>query len=389
MKKLPYSKVDDYNESQASARRTAIKDQTGVDLKHIGGYSIPPEVVSGNIEMFTGVAQVPLGFAGPLKVNGEHANGQFYIPMATSEGTLLASYNRGMKIASLAGGVKSTVLDDAMNRGAGFTFHDARAARRFGVWVKSNFQKIKEISEETTSVGKLLNIGQYAVGKLRFIRFNFSTGDAAGQNMVNKAAHRACQWILQNQPEEVEAFKFGSQFDSDKKHSLINALTVRGKKVVAECLLPRQLMKDVLRTTPEDYNRFKSTSTLEAYMAQAVTNTSHIANGITALFIATGQDVANVAESSAGYYHGEINKDGDLYMSVTIPALIVATYGGGTGLPTQRECLEVMDCYGTGKVNKLAEIAAAVALCGEISLGSAILADEFVSSHDHYGRNRD
>lgn len=389
MQKLPYSKTHDYTEDQAAKRRLAIKELTGVELKHVGSYSIQPSDASGNIEMFTGVAQVPLGFAGPLLVNGEHAKGEFLIPMATSEGTLLASYNRGMKIASMAGGVKTTVLDDAMNRGAGFTFTNARAALRFGKWIEANFNAIKKVSEETTSVGQLLNIGQYPVGKIRFLRFNYYTGDAAGQNMVNKAAHRACQWILQNQPEELEAFKFGSQFDSDKKHSIINALTVRGKKVVAECTLPRQLMKDVLRTTPEDYQRFKSTSTLEAFMAKAVSNASHIANGVAAMFIATGQDEANVAESSAGYYHGEINKDGDLYLSITIPALIVGTYGGGTGLPTQRECLEVMDCYGTGKVNKLAEIVTAVALCGEISLGSAILADEFVSSHDKFGRNRD
>lgn len=293
-----------------------------------------------------------------------------------------------MKIASLAGGVKTTVIDDGMQRGAGFTFEDARAAFRFGKWIEDNYDTIKEISETTTSVGKLIRIEQYPVGKIRFLRFNFTTGDAAGQNMVNKAAHAACKWILQNMPDPIEAFKFGSQFDSDKKHSLVNAMTVRGKKVVAECTIPRQLMTDIMRTTPEDYQRFKSTSTLEAFMAQAVSNASHVANGVAAVFIATGQDEANVAESSAAYYHGEIDKNGDLYMSITIPALIVATYGGGTGLPTQRECLEVMGCYGSGKVMKFAEIVAAVALCGELSLGSAILADEFVSSHDKFGRNR-
>lgn len=389
MKKLPYSKENDYTEDQASKRREAIKEITGASVDHIGSYSFDPSAVSGNIEMFTGVAQVPLGLAGPLTVNGEHAQGEFYIPMATSEGTLLASYNRGMKVMSMSGGVKTTILDDAMNRGAGFTFADARAALRFGEWVKENYDTIKAVSEETTSVGKLLNIGQYAAGNIRFLRFNYSTGDAAGQNMVNKAAHRACQWILANIPEPLQAFKFGSQFDSDKKHSLINALTVRGKKVVAECTIKREVMEKVLRTTPEDYAQFKSTSTLESFMAKAVTNTTHIANGITAMFIATGQDVANVAESSAGYYHGGLTKDGDFYISITIPALIVATYGGGTGLPTQRESLEILDCYGAGKVRKFAEIVAAVALCGEISLGSAILADEFVSSHDKFGRNRD
>ncbi|MFK7936208.1 MAG: hydroxymethylglutaryl-CoA reductase [Saprospiraceae bacterium] len=388
LNKLPYSKTNDYTDEQAATRRQTVSDETGTTFQHIDKYSLKPSDVAGNIENFSGVAQVPMGITGPLKVNGEHARGEFYVPLATTEGTLVASYNRGMKIARLAGGIKTTILDDAMNRGAAFQFANAQFARDFGEWSSTHFAEIKAESEQTTSVGKLLNINQYAVGKIRYLRFNFSTGDAAGQNMVNKAAHRACQWILAQKPPGLEWFKFGTQFDSDKKHSLVNALTVRGKKVVAEIVLPKKLMREVLHITPQQYLKFKSISTLSALMAQAVTNASHIANGITALFIATGQDVANVAESSAGYYFGEETADGDLYFSLTIPALIVATYGGGTGLPTQRECLEMMDCYGTGKVRKFAEISAAVALCGELSLASAIIADEFVASHDKYGRNR-
>ncbi len=388
LKKLPYSKTNDYTEEQAASRRSTIEEATGVNLHHVAQYSIKPSDVSGNIENFSGVAQVPIGLAGPMLVNGEHAKGEFYIPMATTEGTLVASYNRGMKIARLAGGIRTTILNDAMNRGAAFIFKNALLARQFGEWVGANFSTIKAEAETTTSVGKLLNIGQYAVGKIRYLRFNFSTGDAAGQNMVNKAAHKACNWILGQRPEGLERYKFGTQFDSDKKHSLINALHTRGKQVVAEITLSEKLMKEVLHITPKQFQDFKNISTLSAYMAQATSNASHIANGLTALFIATGQDVANIAESSAGYYYGDLLDNGDLYFSVTIPALIVATYGGGTGLPTQKECLEIMDCYGSGKVQKFAEIAAALVLCGDLSLASAIIADEFVASHDKYGRNR-
>jgi hydroxymethylglutaryl-CoA reductase (NADPH) len=386
--KIPYSKTNDYTREQADERIKLVSSETNSNLHHISQYSFDPALVAGNIENFSGVAQVPMGLTGPLQVNGEYASGQFYIPMATTEGTLVASYNRGMKIASLAGGVTTTILDDAMNRGAAFIFKNAVYARDFGKWINDNFESLKTISEETTSIGKLKDINQYQVGKIKWIRFNFTTGDAAGQNMVNKAAHRACEWIHTQKPKGLEGFKFGTQLDSDKKHSLINALTVRGKKVCAEITLSKELMEQVLHTTPEKFFKFKSISTLGAYIGQAVSNGSHIANGLTALFIATGQDVANIAESSAGYYYGDILENGDLYFSITIPALIVGTYGGGTGLPTQRECLEIMDCYGAGKVNKFAEIAAAVALSGELSLASAIIADEFVASHDKYGRNR-
>ena len=223
---------------------------------------------------------------------------------------------------------------------------------------------------------------------MRWLRFNYRTGDAAGQNMVTKATHRACNWILSQNPKGLEDFSLAAGFDTDKKHSLLNALQTRGKKVVAEITLPKQLMEEVLHISATKLFKLRQLSTTGAIMSGSVSNGAHIANGVTAVFIATGQDVANVAESSAGYYFGEILPNGDYYYSITIPALIVATYGGGTGLPTQRECLEVLGCLGKGKVNKLAEIVAATVLCGELSLGAAVASDEWVSSHEQYGRNR-
>ena len=388
MQKLPRDPSNDYTRDMATRRREVVSAETGARLEHVGQFSFDPAVLPGNIEAFAGVAQVPLGFAGPLLVNGEHAQGEFYVPMATSEGTLVASYSRGMRLTREAGGVITTVIDDSMQRAPIFVFENARHARDFGQWVEANFAAIKAAAEETTRAGRLLKIEQYSMGKMRWLRFCFSTGDAAGQNMVSKATRHACLWILGQQPAGLEHFSLAANFDTDKKHSQVNALHTRGKRVVAEVTLPAALLRDVMHTSGEALFRQRQLSNMGALMAGSVNNGAHFANGITAMFIACGQDVANVAESSAGFVHGELKPNGDYYFSVTIPALIVATYGGGTGLPTQRECLEVMGCYGEGKVGKLAEIAAATVLCGELSLSSAIVSDQWVSSHDRLGRNR-
>ena len=201
MQKLPRDPQHDYTRDMAAARRATARAETGVELTHVGGFSFDPAALPGNIENFVGVAQVPLGLAGPMRVNGELAQGEFYIPMATSEGTLVASYSRGMRLTREAGGITTTVIDDAMQRAPLFVFRDARAARDFGQWVDAHFEDIKAVAEQTTSSGKLRNIEQYAVGKMRWLRFNFTTGDAAGQNMVSKATRHACMWILDHQPQ--------------------------------------------------------------------------------------------------------------------------------------------------------------------------------------------
>lgn len=386
--KLPRSKEDDYTETMAAARRDFIAEHTQSTLNHAAHYAFEPNILSGNIENFIGVAQVPIGLAGPLHLLGEHAQGEFYVPMATTEGTLVASYNRGMKLTREAGGIITTVIDDVMQRAPIFLFENARYAREFGKWVEANFERLKTEAETTTHIGKLRNIEQYSMGKMRWLRFNYTTGDAAGQNMVTKATHKACQWILQQQPEGLAHFSMAANFDTDKKHSQVNNLHTRGKRVVAEITLPSDLVQNFFRTTGKAMHFQRQLSNMGAMLSGSVNNGSHAANGITALFIATGQDVANVAESSAGFVYGELKDNGDYYFSVTIPSLIVATYGGGTGLPTQRECLEILGCFGKDKVNKLAEIIAGVVLCGELSLSGAIIADEWVSSHEQYGRNR-
>ena len=330
---------------------------------------------------------MPIGIAGPLLIDGEHARGTFYVPLATTEGTLVASYNRGMKLIYQAGGVRTTVMADVMQRAPAFGFASAREARAFGAWITENFAAIKAEAEATTRAGRLHDIEQFSSSRFMFLRFDFTTGDAAGQNLTGKATRHACAWIRARYA-GIEDFCLEANLATDKKSSHVNILRTRGKRVTAEATIPAGLAEKIMRTTPGQMFRARQISNLGGLLAGVNNNGNHSANGIAALFAATGQDIANVAESSAALVHTEILADGSYYYSITIPALIVATYGGGTGLPTQRECLELLGCYGAGQVNKLAEIVAATVLCGEVSLGAAVVADEWVTAHERLGRNR-
>ncbi|MBK6423077.1 MAG: hydroxymethylglutaryl-CoA reductase [Gemmatimonadetes bacterium] len=387
LRSVPYSKDDNYSPAVIAERQRFIEKVSGARLQHLTKFSFDPQVTKGNIENFTGVAQIPLGFAGPLQVNGEHAQGEFIIPMATSEGTLVASYNRGMKVLNLSGGVTCTVQGDHMQRAPVFVFDSAREARAFRDWVDEHMAEVRREAEATTRVGKLQYIDTYLASKFAYLRFNYSTGDAAGQNMVGRATFAACSWILDHN-KTIRRFYLESNLATDKKASQVNLMRTRGKRVTAECVIKRSVLLDVMRVEPESLCYHWGVANVGAILSGANNNGLHSPNAITAMFIATGQDVANVAEGSAGIVYVELTKEKDLYLSITIPSLIVATHGGGTGLPTQRECLEILGCVGKGKVNKFAEIVAGVVLAGEISLAAAISSLEWVSSHEEYGRNR-
>jgi hydroxymethylglutaryl-CoA reductase (NADPH) len=378
---------DDYAREQIVERQRFVAELTGVKLRNVGAYSFDPEITRGNIENFTGVAQIPIGFAGPLRVNGEHARGEFLIPLATTEGSLVASYNRGMKVLNLSGGVTCTISADCMQRAPVFIFDSAREARAFREWITTHLDEIRATAEATSRVAKLLYVDPYLSNKFAYLRFNFATGDAAGQNMVGRATQAAALWILEHAP-GVRKFYLESNFATDKKSSHVNVLRTRGKRVTAEAVIPRAVLREELRVEPEMLQYHAGVANVGAFLSGANNNGLHSANAITAMFIATGQDVANVAEGAAAIIYTELTPAGDLYLSITIPSLIVATYGGGTGLATQRECLEVLGCWGKGKVNKLAEIVAGVVLAGEISLAAAISSLEWVAAHERYGRNR-
>jgi len=385
--RIPRHTENDYTHEMAATRREFVTAQTSADLSHVGKYSFDPAILPGNIENFVGVAQVPIGIAGPLRINGEHAQGDFYIPLATTEGTLVASYNRGMRLLRECGGVKTTVLESYMQRAPVFILSDALESRKFGCWLDENFAAIKAVAESTTRTGKLTYIGQYAVGPLRHLRFNYTTGDAAGQNMTAKATYAACEWIRKNYPGEVRYLLSGNM-DTDKKHSHINMLLTRGKRVVSEVVVQRDVLKRLMGIDTRDLDWSRQIFMSGSFLAGVANNGAHAANALAALFIATGQDVANISESHASCTYTQLLDNGDYYWSNTLTSLIVATYGGGTGLATQKQCLEMLDCYGHGKANKFAEICAAVVLAGETSLVGALMAGDWLDSHEKMGRNR-
>jgi hydroxymethylglutaryl-CoA reductase (NADPH) len=386
--KIPRSREDNFTPEAIATRHNFIAAQTGQALHHVPKTTQDPAQLPGNVENPIGAAQVPIGLAGPLRVDGEHVTGDVYVPLATTEGTLVASYSRGMRIVSAADGVKTTIVERFMQRAPVFHFNDARDARQFGRWLRENLDGVRAAAEATTRSGKLSHIEHYGLSKMHYTRFNFTTGDAAGQNMCGKATDAACKWIMREYGATPIRYTLSGAIDTDKKHSQLNTIHSRGARVVAEVVLPRDLLREMTRADTRDVYRMRQVSILGGMHAGTASNGVHAANGLAALFIATGQDAANVAESQASLTYLELRDNGDLYWSVTLPSLIVATYGGGTGLATQRECLEMLDCYGSGKVERLIEIVAATVLAGDISLSTAIAADEWVESHDAHGRNR-
>jgi len=384
---IPRDPANDYTPEMAERRAAFLRERTGVALDHVRRHSFDPGVLPGNIENFVGVAQVPIGLAGPLRIDGEHARGDFYVQLATTEGTLVASYSRGMRVLTECGGVRATVVKRSMQRAPVFMFRTALEARDFGEWLATHFDRVKAAAESTTRIGRLVEIEQYPVANLLYLRFDYTTGDAAGQNMTGKATHAACEWIRETHPAHPQYLLSGS-IDTDKKHSAINTLRTRGRRVVAEAVIRNEVLERIMRVDTKTLFRARQITNAGGLLAGTAYNGPHAANGIAAMFIATGQDAANVAESHAGITYAQLLENGDYYWSVTLTSLIVASYGGGTGLPTQRECLELMGCYGQGKADRLAEIVAAVVLAGDVSLGSAVLAGDWVTSHERLGRNR-
>lgn len=392
-KSIPRDPDDDYSAAIIGERQRFIEEITGAELEHTKQFSFDPQEMAGNIENMFGVVQVPIGVAGPLLINGEHAKGEFYVPMATVEGTMLASYNRGMKVIRESGGVMTTVVGQAMQRAPCFVFRNSRDARDFEQWLIENFTQIKAVAESTTSVGKLDEIEHYCAHNFVYTRFDYSTGDAAGQNMTSKATFFACEWIRENYP-ALKNYLLSGNFDTEKRTSSVNLLKNRGKRVTAEITVPREVLERNLRITPEAMHYGQGITTIASFLTNSSNNAAHPANGLAALYLATGQDIANIGESNQCTVYNRVTREGDYHFSITLPALIVASYGGGTNLPTQRECLKIMDCHGQGKALKLAEIAAALVVAGELSLGAATKVDkktrqnEWVNAHERLGRNR-
>jgi len=382
---VPRYKDQGYDSDRVARRRAWVEERTRASLHHVGSYSINSEEMRGNIENPVGVAQIPLGVAGPLHVRGRNAQGLFYVPFATTEGALVRSYERGMVAITRAGGVETSIVADENQISPSFFFETIGEGSSFIPWLKENFDEIKRIAESTTSHGKLKSISCHQIGRQVIANFGFHTGDAQGMNMIVKAVDAVCRWIAQNR--RLSHYFLFSGMCSEKRPSGYLLSRGKGKWVTAGIFLPEGIIFSYLGCTARRLYDVWHSTLMGHLNANAVGYNGQYANGLTAIFIATGQDVANVVNSACGITNFDL-AEGGLYVSVTLPALEVATVGGGTGLATQRECLEMMGCYGAGKSGKFAEIVAGAVLGGELSMGGAIASGEFATAHERYGRNR-
>jgi hydroxymethylglutaryl-CoA reductase (NADPH) len=383
---VPRLEGQGYTPEQIKARRCWLEEKTGCSLRHVGSHSIPGEKMRGNIENPIGAAQVPLGVAGPLRIRGEHAQGEFYVPLATTEGALVRSYERGMITLTRAGGVTTKVFVDENCIAPVFLFADVDAARHFANELPQDFPALAQEVEETTRHGRLLRLEVRPISRDVVVCLHYATADAHGMNMIAKATERACQWIMRRyRPRRYYLF---SGLCSEKRASGYLFAGGKGKKVVAGARIPARLLKRHLNVTPAELFGLWQRTVLGHLLAHAAGYNGHFANGLAALYIACGQDVANVVNSAVGVTHFEVEADGDLYASVTLPSLTVGTVGGGTGQGTAQECLRMLGCAGSGRAVKFAEIVAATLLAGELSMGAALASGEFVQAHETYGRNR-
>jgi hydroxymethylglutaryl-CoA reductase (NADPH) len=345
-----------------------------------------PEDYLGNIEGLIGFSNLPTGICGPLLINGSEATGEFYVPLATTEGALVASVTRGCQVITMSGGAEVRIMSDSIVRTPIFVFSSLEEMIEFSKWIENNFAQIKEQAQKTTSHGKLLKIEQYPIGTKMVLRFVYFTGDASGQNMTTIATRNAVDYILEKFTGKIKDWFLESNLSGDKKINSINFAGNRGKKMVATCRIPANIIKRHLHTSAERMCRLAELSLITSVQAHSFGVQAHYANTLAAVYIAAGQDPACVAESAAGITHLEM-VDQDLQISITLPGLMVGTVGGGTRLATQNQCLRIMGCNGAGKARKFAEILAGAVLAGEISIIGAMAADEFTDAHAKYGRS--
>jgi len=376
-------------ETAAAARRRLLAAETGADLDTVGSFAFPATAADANIENMVGAAQVPMGVVGPLPVEGAAAEGEQYLPLATTEGALVASVNRGCAAIRAGGGATARVLKSGMTRAPVFRVADVAEASEVVAWVRANTGRLREAAEATTGHGELREVTPYVVGDSVFLRFAYDTKDAMGMNMATIATEAACEVVERETPAELVALS--GNLCTDKKPAAINAVEGRGRTVAADVVLPGEAVADVLKTTPAAVAEVNERKNLVgSAKAGALGFNAQAANVVAAAFLATGQDIAQVVEGANAITTVE-ERDGDLYASVTLASLEVGTVGGGTKLPTQSEALSVLGVGGGGdppgsNADALAEVIAAGALAGELSLLGALASDNLASAHEALGR---
>ncbi len=368
-------------------RRAWLAHNTGHALEAAADQAFASEQVRGNIENLVGATHVPLGVAGPIRVNGEHAQGSYYVPFATTEGTLVSTYQYGMRAITEAGGANTYVVSDSLDITPCFVLAKASEAIAFAQWLHDHLPELKRVAEETTAHGRLVDLDTRVFGRRVFARFVFTTGDAMGMNMVNIAVDAACRRAVELT--RCERFYLRCNYSSDKKPAAINLMRSYGKEVVVDFTLPAAVVQTYLGVSAREMVDFVTVARQGAMQAGALGMNAHFANGLAAIFIACGQDVAQVVNASIGFADVELAGDDDLYVFARVPNLVVGTVGGGTGLPTQRECLALLECAGDGGARKFAEIVAATLVGGEIAIAAALANGRFIEAHRHNKRPRE
>lgn len=378
--RLPTS--TDFTEQAHAERIRTLADQ-GICLDRILPSCGDPSSaeLAGNIENFIGYAKLPMAVIGPLRINGSEANGDFYVPMATSEGALAASYHRGANLISHCGGATVMCLTESVSRAPCFAFNNLRETAEFMAWLMPQVESLQEIVRRTSRFCQLLDVRPTIMGKDLYLNFEFTTGDAAGQNMVTIATDAICHDLAERSPVKPQRWYIDGNLSGDKKATMNSFLYTRGKKVVAEVIIPKRLVRRFLHVAPQDIMNFWEVTFVGGSHSGAIGAQGHYANALAALFIACGQDAACVAEAAVGITRMDITNEGDLYVCVSLPNLIVGTVGGGTQLPTANEALAMLGCCEAGTARKFAEICAATVLAGEISITGAIAAGDFTKAH--------
>ena len=377
----------DASREARDARRTRLRED-GFAIDALCGEAavLEPEKLAGSIEGFIGFAQVPLGVAGPVRIRGRHADGDVIVPLATTEGTLVASLQHAFNVINRCGGANAGCSRQLVGRAPCFEFADLATAMRVAEWLPSQFAAIQSAAASTSRYCRLQGQKISVLGNTIYLMLEYTTGDAAGQNMVTLATQAACRHLLSGMPATPVSWLLESALSGDKRSSAQAFLGARGRNASAEIIIPGRTVNRYWRADATAMVRCWDQAVAGAAQTGAVGLQANVANGLAALFIACGQDVACVSEAITSITRFEIKGDGDLYVSVTLPNLIIGTVGGGTFLPTARESLGMLGCLGAGTAAKFAEICAVVALAGELSLIGAMASGAFADAHASGGR---
>lgn len=324
-----------------------------------------------------GFAQIPMQSVGPLKLIGDVVADDIMIPMATYETPLWPSVARGARVTHHAGGIRVTVMDERMARSILLEAPDAGVARQHLQAIQKRQNELQQVIAGSSRFAKLLDLNWRVIGNLIYLRLELSTGDASGHNMVTNAADNLIPWLLENYS-DLSYVSISANYCTDKKVSAVNGILGRGKNVVCETTIPRKFCQRFLKTTPEALVNLHIKKDLIGSIVSGGLNSAnaHVANMLLGFYLATGQDAANIVEGSQAINHVEVTPDGDLYFSTTLPNLIVGSVGNGKGLDFVQQNLAKLGCLNHevqpgDNARRLACIAGATALCGELSLLAA------------------